>query len=777
MRRLPSHIFCLGGLLALAQPASATGHRLWGQVRDPAGGVAGAEVIVAGLDTCLADPFGNYAFSDLPASCRLRVQAPGLTPLRTRIWLGREAFLPLDLWPPRHLGEGFAEDSLRRLDPFPITGMVDLDGDARPDRQGWQAQEAPRQELRAGLPRQDPWGGLWPEDPQPDGDLRPASERSLGAQLLGFPALFSASGAAGVTIETLPPPARTAIWWGASPAAGREAGGQAALGVGLWQRIWAQGRLADDDHAATAAGARRRQGALTLGHDWLVAPRLQLEQRVTGGSQSRRDLVTDDPGLWLHQPSMSRWEGDLRQRSLSWQGLARWSPSASLGADLLLWTRRRAQEAEGREWDRVLNRLRPEDAVDAPGHAWFAARRAERRRSGGLRAALEQRHERGLLQVALELERQQRWLDASLSGDSLLPGGSPDWISLREDMTALTGRLLDRYQWSPRLALEACLDLRYAYDEQVRRQVGLFQLSQVPQVAFNQDLLSLDPRLALRLRPARLEAELYWQRRRLISSPAGWWDAGRSPESLLDTPLVAAVGADQVIESLLPAVQVDQSGCWVRTGQPLLQVRLGLWGQAWRDLPLAWWTATERAFDPDQLRQPLDARQAGIDLRIESRAGSWSASLQGAWRRAWLEGIWWRPVADTSLWVGQQRRLERLPGVPDWACAAELSRRGQGPVLRLDPLLRLRWQGARDGENSAGFLQVPARANLDASLEARLLRWPDWRLSFWGRNLTDDLAPESATWVWDTVARRGRRVEIASAGRCLGLRLTWSPGP
>ena len=750
-------------LLAAARLPAVESLRLWGQVRDAAGPVSGA-LVVAGRDSCRADALGNYAFAGLPAGpLTLRITAPDREALRQNLWLRGEAFLPLVMRRPRPLATGFPEDSLRLLAAFPRGGATDLDQDGRPDALGWRPLREPWQELCAGLPRQDPWGGLWSVGASDEAE-RP------GAQELGFPAFFSLGRAAGEALVDSPAPEGPGLWAGGGEA-GATGGLQAACGLGRWHRAWLKTRGARDEAGAPRAGRRRREAALELGHHWLAAPRLQVEQRVLAGSAARRALTTDNPGLWLPAPSLARWEGAaLDQRQLSWQGLARWSPGEDLRADALLWTRRRAQDADGREWDRLRNRLLDEGLPDSLEWGWFPTRRAERRHAWGARVALELRHERGLLQGALELERQRRLLDARLDSMAWLPQGRNQWLSLREQATWLSGRLLDRLQATPDLALEACLDLRYSYAELERRQVGLFQLGEVPQVGFSQDLLSLEPRLALRLGRGSRQVEAYVHTRRLPQGSADWWDLGRSPEALWDLPLLVAVGGDRTLKALLPATRLGQAGLWA--GLPTL--RLGLWTRQWRDLPLPFWTRRSQTLDPDQLTRPLDARQVGMDLRLEGRLGRASGSLQGAWRRAWLEGTLWRPLAG-ALWEGRPHSLARLPGEPQWAAAGQLSTRGQSRLLRFDPLLRLRWQGPRDAEGAPGLLELPALLELDAELALRLPRRPAWTLTLSAGDLLDRGDAQGARLAWDPVDRVARRVELPGAGRLLELRLAWRP--
>ncbi|MFA7331505.1 MAG: carboxypeptidase-like regulatory domain-containing protein [Candidatus Delongbacteria bacterium] len=764
----------LPALLALPMRLEARSTlRLWGQVQHQAAGVPGAQVIVAGRDTCRCDEFGNYSFADLPMGpLQLRVSAPGFAPLRQRLWLRKEAFLTLELQLERHLTEGFAADSLQ----LPGAGLAaprDLDRDGREDAAGWQPLAQPVQVQQDGLPREDPWGGLWLES---DTGPTPTGERAAGWQPLGLEGFFSNRGLTGWR-QARPRATGPALWLERPLAGALAAGGRTRLRLGLWHELDLQARLEQASGQAPELGRGQGGAQGVVEHRWLAARHLLLGQTLQLGRLERRRLSTELPRLWLPQASLEALaEAELRQRQLAWQGRATWLPAGGGTGEVRLWWRERRQETRGLELDRPTHRLLV--TGDLPERAWFDTRRVERRRALGLRMALEQAHARGLLQGAVGVESHHRRLDAALGANPLLPGGRDPWLALDEDDLLLEARLRDRWDWTPRFSFEACLDLRYHFYELRRRPVGLFQLGDVPDAAFNQDLLALEPRLALLLRPGSWGLDLAWQRRLSMAGPGGAWDLGRSPDRLWDLPLVAPVGSEGELETLLPAIQLDEVA--LRGQRPLgrsIRLNLGLWGRSWHNLPLAGWTPRESTLDLAQLLRPLNALQAGLEagLRLEGRAGH--GSLEGRWSRLRAEGRRWRPLPDTSLWVGQEAVLRRLPGEAAWSARLEAGTRLSLAGWSLAPAVQVSAMGARDPENQAGWTpELPGAAWLDAELRLEHARTPGWSLALWGRNLGRDPHP-AAGWVdWRAGESVAVQRTLAAPGRLLGVRVAWEPG-
>jgi hypothetical protein len=744
--------------------------RLWGQVRDAGGGVPCALVVAVGQDSCLTDEHGNYAFDRLPMGpCHLLVRAPGHETLRMRFWLRREAFLPIELAARATLAAGFAEDSLRLIHPVTAGGRVDLDGDGRPDRAGDSPLLHPRQRLIDLLPAEDGWGGVWPARVE-GGVLTPAG----GLHAMGHPAFFGVRVREGVDLTPEPPTVRQAVWMEAAGGRGREGGLHLGQSLGAWHRLTLDASVRAQE-PVPHGGREHQHHDLALGHRWLAAPRLTLNQQFRIAQSRRDDITTTLPGLYLPLCSAEEWrQVDLSSRELSWSGRAAWVPSFQHRSEVLLWVRHRRQESAGLELDRVLDRLLPAVGLSSGQRHLFSTRREDERKAWGLRAALEQRHVRGRLQLGLELEQQARTMAGSMSADSLLTTGRHPWLQVEEQTTNLATGLRDRWHWSSALALEGAMDLRYRYYELRRRRVGLFQQSDVPEIGFNQDLLSLDPRLAILVGDGEPRLEVYWQRSRQMSMVPGWWDPGKSVESLWDGPLIAAVAGGEM-EGLLPAPLVDQAGLWAWRPGSTLDLRLGLWGRRWVDLPMPFWTARGQALLPGQLTRPLDAREAGGDLRLDWRLPPLRGALQGSWRRTWLEGLWWQPVPDSSQWISRLRHLDKLPGVPTFSLMAEAGASWCWGGWQVEPALTARWQGERDAGNAPGWPgRLPAALRLDGEAACRWQAWSAWRLTLWARNLLDEDAPEAAWLTWAADQRVGRVVTVPAAGRVAGLRVAWS---
>jgi hypothetical protein len=231
------------------------------------------------------------------------------------------------------------------------------------------------------------------------------------------------------------------------------------------------------------------------------------------------------------------------------------------------------------------------------------------------------------------------------------------------------------------------------------------------------------------------------------------------------------------LEALLPSIQLDEVS-WVgaRALGPAVQLKLGLWGRSWRNLPLAGWTRRGSVLDPSQLTQPMDAFQGGVDARLTLRGGHWHGSLQGRWNRAQLQGMLWQPLADTSLWLGRNATLHRLPGEAAWSAVLDVGSRHERVGLRMEPSLSVQGMGSRDPENQSGWTrELPASIRVDAELQLALLAQPAWTLTLWGRNLGQD-SHAALGWVeWRAAESVYVRHDLPSTARLLGLRLSWEP--
>lgn len=761
----------LRGLTALLLAAWTSGAlaadelRLWGQVRRDGQGVPGAQVVVAGRDTCRCDEGGNFSFPAMPRGpLTIRVAAPGLQTLRHRLWLRREAFLSLDMSRENQLARHFPLDSLATV-PAALALPWDLDGDGDSDLWGTRPLDDPVQAFPGGLPAVDPWGGLWSggldADParlwQPFQPDLPRAATGLEGALVPGP-------------EGLPTHVQ-AEWRG-----GGESRLQGGLSrpLGLWQELSLQAGLRQGK-----PGQDGRSGQLA--HVWHPAGTFRVEQRVALDQADWEDLDGQAPRFFWPQASGRSWlDTRMQARQASWQAQAVASPAAGLELAGRLWWRRRDLDGGGREWDRVLHRVPAADSIASLAEAWFPTRRAESRHAAGLGLALEQAHARGTLQGSLQLETQRRSQEASLGSTPWTPGGLDPWLSLEEQHVRVEARLVDQWRLNRLLILLAGLDLRYAFHELHRRPVGWFQLSSVPEVGFNRDLLALEPRLALTaaLTPNRT-LQLAWQRRHALTTTTGMWDLGASVERLGDTPLWVAYGSEEEWENRLPSPLLDEVSLRGSARGDLLQGRGGLWLRRWQGFPLAGWVNEGETPDPAVLTRALDPLQAGLEAGLRLARGAWSVELDGSWSWTRLQGRLWRPLPDSGLVGMRDQTLRRLPGEPGWRARLAAATRWEGwHGLRWEPRVEIIGLGPRDPGNQAGWTrETPASLRLDAELVLRPGGASPWSLALWGRNLGAD-PHSSLAWVeWRPLERVALRHEAEGAARTVGLRLRWEPRP
>jgi hypothetical protein len=757
-------------LLALAHPpatAQAREHlRLWGQVRLDGQGVPGAEVVVAGRDTCLCDDQGNFSFSDVPAGpLHMRVSGVGLQTLRRRMWLRREAFLPVDMCRLNRLADHVPLDSLRTY-PADLALAWDLDSDGAADLWGSRPLDEAVQSFAGGLPVQDGWGGLWPAG---GARVQPQLWQPLQPDL--------SAGASSLEGALVPPGESTDNSVDVEVLSGGATGTQACLRrpLGLWQEAGLQAGV-------QAAPGNRAGRWLAFDHSWTPLGTLRVEHRAALDQTEWQGLGDQAPRLWWPQASSRAWrDAGVDMRQLSWRTQAHATPARGLELGAHLWWRRRDLNGGGWELDRVLHRLPAADSISALAEAWFPTRRRETRHARGLGISLQQTHNRGRLQGAFLVETQRRQQENRLDSTIWTPAGLHPWVVLEEEQVRVEARLVDQWSLSRVLMATAGLDLRYAFHELQRRPVGWFQLSAVPEVGFNRDLLALEPRLALEWLPSPNHTlQLAWQRRHPLTSPAGMWDLGASVERLLDTPLWVAYGSEEEWENRLPSPILDEVSLRVARSGNLARVRAGIWVRRWQDFPLAGWVDEGKTPDPAVLTSTLDPLQAGLDAGLRLAHAAWRVELDGGWSWTRLAARLWRPLPDSDLLGVRDETLRRLPGEPAWRGRLAGTVRLAWKDLRVEPRLSLVGMGPRDPGNQAGWTrETPASLRLDADVDLGLNLRPGrpsaWGLTVWGRNLGAD-PHAGVAWVeWRAAERQALRHELDGAGRSVGLRLSWVP--
>ncbi len=757
-----THPLALGGLVLLVGSLSAAPvhFKLWGQVRDEANQGVPFALVLAGKDSCRADASGNYAFASLPPGpCTLRISAPGHESARDFVYLRKAAFLPLILRKPRQLLRDFV--SAPSQDPSPLwQEALDVDGDHQVDLAGWNSPMGFGVASKDGLAMSDPWQDPW----LAEGSL---AGTNLTAATLARP-FFALKGA-------------RRAWERADHEASQvlEAGSQGLSGlklslareVGPWHQLEIGGALGQRQLPLAGEDATSSRYNWHLRHHWLPAKALQLNQMLTGGQEELKALNSRAPQVWLPLSSIeSLDQGRMTQHSLAWQGQATWTPGATLRSEAQAWVRQRVMESDGLELDRVADRL-PGGARPSSQRHNFHTRREDERMAWGLRGALEQVHDRGLLQLGMELESQRRDSRATLGQDSLVGVADRSWFSLHEEQRHFAATLRDMWRMGESLHLEAALDLRYFYYD-LRRQ----EQSGWPDLAFNSDLLALNPRLAV----GNVHGwEVSASRRQWQEDPSRWWAPGRSPEAAEDKALVEVADLTGELEALLPSPMEDELRLHLAsnpTAQGLVWSG-ALWGRQWRNLALPWWTKEDRSFLPDRPVQSLDAREAGLDLRVACVRPSWRLTLDATATRGWLSGWLWKWQADSSLWSRQDMSLHSLPGTPAWQGQVAASHAGiflRG--WRLAPSGALQLHGARPNSWAPGMVaDDPANWGWWAELIFAPRAASAFHAKLWMRDGWAAHQSQGHRLLWRADLSQGEDLKLPSPMRQVGITLNWSP--
>lgn len=786
--------FCAAA--ALAAPLEL---RLWGQVLDADGRPLRA-LVVAGDDSCSTDESGNYAFASRPAGwLDLLVRPQGGDSFRKRVYLRREGFLPLAAPRELRLLEDLPGPAPTRPAGHPAGWGPDLDGDGAADVAGWDPLEEPTRRRLAGLEATDPWN--WPLAAPAD----PGALSTTVWQPAGHPDFFSGStgtelGTAaahpsgeplarwGSWLRRLPTRARTApplagasvAAWGGS--AGRQGGSLfLPLGLGPWQELSVESTF---DDRTTGGDGDRQARRIGLLHRWLLPAGPVLQHRLNLGRRNVGESGPLDPALWL--PGASA----LELRSLDRQadeaavdGRLSWPLSADLRVEAGWRLRWRGLDTRALELDRV--NLRTVDADDSR-ELWFDTDREDRRRLQGFDAGLDLTHERGRLQMAFGLQEQKREARGALRGvpgdPGLLPAaGVARWSAWDEQRVDVDARLRDVYRLSGAWQADVALDLRYRYDRFDRLPVGNFARASEERLDFSSDLLSFEPRLALRRERASSRIEAAWSRSRRPLEPFELWDGDQHRDALGAWPQLLQVEDGGFVSNELLLVHPRRDRlelAWWSEGRSAGDRGLVVFGER-RDLePLAWAVPESETWTPNRVRQGAPPRwQAGLDAWIAGERAGWRWRLDAAFRRGWAEGLRRVPGAG-SEWLAVDPDAAAWPLTPPAALGAGLARDADLPRLgRLDGAFDARWTSRRSVEEWASGPGLPARFELDLRAGWRPRGLPDWRLGLGVDNLLDDDSPQ-----WARVERleplgETRLWTAPTFGRCVWLRLEWTGGP
>jgi hypothetical protein len=757
-----THLLVHSGLVLLVGSLSAAPvhFKLWGQVRDEARQGVPFALVLAGRDSCRADASGNYAFAALPPGpCALRISAPGHESARDFVYLRKEAFLPLILRKPRQLMRDFASVSSQDASPQ-WQEALDVDGDHAVDLAGWKSPLGVGVATAHGLSSCDPWQDPWLAE-------APFVGTNPTATTLARP-FFALKGARHAW-------EREEI----GPSQVLEAGSQGLAGlklslareVGPWHQLEIGGALGRRQLPLAGEDATSSRYNWQLRHHWLPAKALQLNQAISGGREELKALSSRAPQVWFPLASIEFLDHcRLTQQSLAWQGLAIWTPGASLRTEVQGWARQRTMESEGLELDRVADRL-PSGARPSSQRHNFQTWRADERMAWGVRGALEQVHDRGLLQLGVELESQRRDSRATLGPDSLVGVAEASWFSLQEEQRHFAATLRDMWRMGEHLHLEAALDLRYFYYDLRRRERYGW-----PDLAFNSDLLALNPRVAVGNGHGW---EVSASRRQWQEDPSRWWAPGRSPEAAGDKALVEVADLTGELEALLPSPKEDEVRLHLASAPTAegLAWSGDLWGRQWRNLALPWWTKKDRSFLPDRPVQALDAQEAGLDLRLAYSRPSWRLTLDATATRGWLTGWLWKWQADSSLWSRQDISLISLPGTPAWQGQMKASHAGIFlGGWRLAPSCVLQLHGVRPNSWAPGMVaEDPANWGWRAELMLAPRVASAFQARLWMREGWAAHQSQGHHLLWRADLSQGEDLKLPAPPRQVGITLNWSP--
>ncbi|MCA9786520.1 MAG: carboxypeptidase regulatory-like domain-containing protein [Candidatus Cloacimonetes bacterium] len=765
--------------LLLLWPLGSQAARFWGRILSADGtAVAWPVIQVLGGPHGIGDSRGYFALPDVSTgTLQLLIEAPGHYPLRQNFLYHREGAAQFVLvpWSGKDLSST-PGDLLQQVDRS-ATGSIpafaaqlwprDRDGDglaeslfnAKGSRSGWNLDGQPllgrsRDNLR-GLDR------LLPE--------------TRG------PRQFQPGGQAGALFRDDP---HGALWAGgellvprvshADPAATPEVrplAGSLALGAGSEGESRFQGtidlRLLPQDPLRLSWALDGRTGDNGLGaHGQNTLRGVELKhQRALKLGVLNTGLLLDD---WSeHAPIPAEREewllatGSARETGRRARGTARWlaplTQDLRVRLDLQLESRHTLLERE--ELDRLYQR--GYSSTDFSSEAWFDTRRNSEMSRAATAFSVDWSHSRGRFQLALWLERVGEDRTGAIDDGPGIPAGETAWDSWfhTRDATFSSGlRLKDRYALRGPLSLDLQVDARYQY----------YRFERLPNqatgssgnLAFDDNQLVLEPRLALILTEQERTWQLGWSRFNPMLDPLDYWDLNRSPESATSEPLFVADASGVAVPRLRTArLQRLDLGLEHQSGR----MRSGI--QLWYDRlegPIGAWYKSKGEYLPDP--------QLSNGGRLESlNSDFWADGLlsgQTRLRASFQLGVSrWRnarlilplepgPASDPlppdqlsgTLYYGaagrfRLRDLDRLAGNswPTFAMFIGLSREQALPAGLVAELgFDWEYRGAHDADPSGqAGLRLPGTRELSAAVELESRALKGWGLRVEGHNLLD----------------------------------------
>jgi hypothetical protein len=525
--------------------------------------------------------------------------------------------------------------------------------------------------------------------------------------------------------------------------------------------------LLDDRPANNGQGAQGRNQTRGLGIRHQRALELGLLE-----SDWQWDRWTDQAPLpgereeWLLGTGAAREQGSRLRTGLRWSV----SLADDLGLRLDLQAAVQRRELEREELDRLYQR--GITTTDFQASDWFSTQRDHLSRRFATALTADWAHARGHFRLALWLEHLREDHEGRLP-DPETPGNGVvlPWYSLEEGHWSSGLRLADRYAlWGPlRVELDVC----------ARYQSYFFGRGASPayggagSLEFDDNLLVLEPRLALVLEQAGRSWLMGWSRFNPMLDPLDYWDLNRAPTSAYSEPLFIQDAEGSAVPRLrTPRSQQLELALELRQGP----YRGGFLLQASRfeSRVGAWYKEDGQALPDPQLSNggKLELLEAGfwLESRLSPRT-RFDGSLQlgcGRWRDAQLV----LPLEDSSL-DGLGLPLSAPVGTLFYGPAGryrvrDLDHRPAplpafGMTARLDHSLRPPWPGdlrlVLDGEyrtpsqadpSGQAGLTNPGVRRLDLGTHWSLERWPGWKLELAGRNLLDQ------AWQGEGLVRRFR---------------------
>lgn len=750
-------------LLGLAGSLHADELRLWGRVLSPVPIPANSWIVASSHDSCALDDHGNFSFPALPRGpLQLQVALPGCLPLRHSLYLRQEHFLELQPRVDRPLTPALPREPevVAGASLSPLSG--DLDGDGIRESLGSLNGLRCAQSGAGTVDERDLWGG-WPLSRRGSG-LRPAgADRLNPSGFFGYPAWTQPA-------ETQQPGPVPLPGFGLrlSPFSRR-----IDIGMDGWLTLWQRWEADLQVEQGSSDAADQLQASLALRHHWNLPGHWQLHQQFGLSAQHLGDLDTQEPGLYLHLPgSDALRDAELEQRQLDWRGALQWAPGPDLRLEGAAWIQQRTLDSDALELDLGSNRL-----IDstASGADWFATRREETRTRRGLRLALDQLHPKGRLQVGSELEQQLRSLDGTLLPESGQLNARTRWLSLEEERVDFRFRLRDLYRLRGGWSLDAILDLDYSYYAIARQPIRLFGRTASPDVDLSQDLLALNPELALRWQQDGWLSALSMTRRQRMLRPEEWWNAGESPEDPWAAPLVNVEG-DQANQALLAEPEVRELA-W-ELGLNLRQWELGLRARArrWERLPLTRFSMLVDPFNPLQSqRGSVDADQGILELGLgwQGTRHHWQLGLSRSWLRH-DDLVHWRSLGS-GQWLPVAAELEGLPQAALWALEVSWQLEAELLDLPLACETQVHLLGPRDAlDDYRESERLDPQLLLDLRVSSGLS--PAWEVALEGHAVWGDskAAWRRTRWSGDSVD--SYRHEGVQQPASIVLELTWRPG-